>query len=89
MAELSWLARTVRAWEVEILAWHRTHGCSNGPTEAVHLLIKQVKLVGTASAACQLPAAATVARAASRGRLARLRDYRGAYHAWWCSATKM
>ena len=45
-AELSRLARTVRAWEAEILAWHATDGCSNGPTEAVNLLIKQVKRVG-------------------------------------------
>jgi transposase len=44
--ELSRLARTVRAWEAEILAWHVTGGCSNGPTEAVNLLIKKVKRVG-------------------------------------------
>jgi transposase len=46
VAELSRLARTVRAWEAEMLAWHATGGCSNGPTEAVNLLIKQVKRVG-------------------------------------------
>ena len=46
LAELSRLARTVRAWEGEILAWHATQGCSNGPTEAVNLLIKKVKRVG-------------------------------------------
>jgi transposase len=40
VAELSRLAGTVRAWEAEILAWHATEGCSNGPTEAVNLLIK-------------------------------------------------
>jgi transposase len=44
--ELSRLARTVRAWEVEILAFHTTGGRSNGPTEAVNLLIKKVKRVG-------------------------------------------
>jgi transposase len=44
--ELSRLARTVRAWEAEILAFHATGGCSNGPTEAVNLLVKQVKRVG-------------------------------------------
>jgi Transposase len=38
--ELSRLARTIRAWEPEILAWHVTGGCSNGATEAVNLLIK-------------------------------------------------
>jgi transposase len=31
VAELSRLARTVRAWEAEILVWHATGGCSNGP----------------------------------------------------------
>jgi transposase len=46
VAELSRLARTVKAWEAEILAWHATGGCSNGPTEAVNLLIKKVKRVG-------------------------------------------
>jgi transposase len=44
--ELSRLARTVRAWQTEILAWHQTSGCSNGPTEAINLLIKKVKPVG-------------------------------------------
>ena len=43
---MSRLARTVRAWEAEILAFHATGGCSNGPTEAVNLLIKKVKRVG-------------------------------------------
>jgi transposase len=46
VAELSRLARTVRAWEAEILAFHTTDGCSNGPTEALNLLIKKVKRVG-------------------------------------------
>ena len=44
--ELSRLARTMRAWEAEIFAFHATNGCSNGPTEAVNLLIKKVKRVG-------------------------------------------
>jgi transposase len=46
VAELSRLARTVRAWEAELLAFHATGGCSNGPTEAVNLIIKKVKRVG-------------------------------------------
>jgi transposase len=41
VAELTRLARTVGAWQAEILAWHATDGCSNGPTEAVNLLIKR------------------------------------------------
>jgi transposase len=36
----------MRAWEGEILAFHVTNGCSNGPTEAMNLLIKKVKGVG-------------------------------------------
>jgi hypothetical protein len=39
--ELSRLARTARAWEAEILAFHSTMGYSNGPTEAVNLLSKK------------------------------------------------
>jgi hypothetical protein len=31
VAELSRPARTVRAWEAEILAWHTIDGCSNSP----------------------------------------------------------
>jgi transposase len=46
VVELARLARTVRAWEGEMLAFHSTNGCSNGPTEAVNLLIKKVKRVG-------------------------------------------
>jgi hypothetical protein len=46
VAELSRLVRTVRAWEVEILAWHAADGCSNGPTEAINLLVKKVKRAG-------------------------------------------
>jgi transposase len=43
--ELARLARTIRRWEHEILGWHRT-GLSNGPTEAMNLLIKKIKRVG-------------------------------------------
>jgi transposase len=46
VAELTRLVRTVGAWQAEILAWHVTEGCSNGPTEAVNLLVKKVKRVG-------------------------------------------
>ena len=37
------LARTVGAWEAEILAWHVADGCSTRPTEALGLLIKKVR----------------------------------------------
>jgi len=45
IAELNTLATTLRRWRVEILNHHRT-GRSNGPTEAMNLLIKQIKRVG-------------------------------------------
>jgi len=35
-----------RAWEAEILAFHATDGCANGPTEAMNLLTGKVKRVG-------------------------------------------
>ncbi len=40
------LAATIRRWETEILAYHTTGGASNGPTEAVNLLIKKIKRTG-------------------------------------------
>jgi transposase len=45
VVELTRLARTIRRWEHEILGWHAT-GLSNGPTEAVNLLVKKIKRVG-------------------------------------------
>jgi transposase len=43
--ELQSLARTLTRWREEILNHHRT-GASNGPTEALNLLIKKVKRAG-------------------------------------------
>ncbi len=43
--ELTRLARTVRRWQSQLLAWHIT-SLTNGPTEAVNLLVKKVKRVG-------------------------------------------
>ena len=42
--ELRRLAKLLRRWKTEILA-HHTTGASNGPVEAMNLLIKQVKRV--------------------------------------------
>jgi hypothetical protein len=55
VAELSCLARTVSAWEVEILAFHSTGSCSNAPIQAGNLLTGKVKPLGTASQLRQLP----------------------------------
>jgi transposase len=43
--ELERLARTIRRWESQVLAWHATQ-LTNGPTEAVNLLVKKIKRVG-------------------------------------------
>jgi len=43
--ELTRLANTISAWEAEVLAYHTT-GLSNGPTEAVNLLIEKVRRIG-------------------------------------------
>lgn len=44
--ELPRLARTLDAWRGELLARFNHPGVSNGPTEAVNLLIKKIKRVG-------------------------------------------
>ena len=46
IAELTRLARTVDRWRDEILAFHSTGGASNGPTEAVNLLIEKIRRIG-------------------------------------------
>jgi transposase len=45
IAELGTLAKTLRRWRTEIINRHRT-GDSNGPTEAMNLLIKNIKRAG-------------------------------------------
>jgi transposase len=44
--ELTRLARTIDRWRDEILAYHSTGGASNGPTEAVNLLIEKIRRIG-------------------------------------------
>ena len=44
--ELARLARTLDAWRGELLAVFDHPGISNGPTEAINLLIKKIKRVG-------------------------------------------
>ena len=46
VAELHGLPAPSGSRRPEILAFHSAGGCSNGPTEAVNLLIKKVKRVG-------------------------------------------
>jgi transposase len=44
--ELHRLARTLDGWTRELLAYFDTDGISNGPTEAMNLLIKKIKRIG-------------------------------------------
>ena len=44
--ELHRLARTIEAWRPELLAYFDTNGVSNGPTEAMNLIIKKIKRTG-------------------------------------------
>jgi transposase len=44
--ELARLARTITTWRTEFLAYFTTGRISNGPTEAVNLLIKKILRVG-------------------------------------------
>jgi transposase len=46
IAELIRLATTIASWRTELLAYFTTGGISNGPTEAINLLIKKIKRVG-------------------------------------------
>ncbi len=46
MPELKRLSRTIGSWRGELLAYFDTAGASNGPTEAMNLLIKKIKRVG-------------------------------------------
>jgi len=44
--ELTRLAGTIDRWRDEVLAFHTTGGASNGPTEAVNLLIEKIRRIG-------------------------------------------
>jgi transposase len=46
LPELTRLATTIDKWLDEILAFHTTGGASNGPTEAVNLLVEKIRRVG-------------------------------------------
>jgi transposase len=83
VAELSRLARTVRAWEAEILAFQSTMGCSNGPTEAVNLLIKKVKRVGHGFRNFANYRLRLLLHCRVRWQTHRPRDFEVARHAWW------
>lgn len=44
--EVARLGRTLRSWRVELLAYFDTAGASNGPTEAMNLLVEKIRRIG-------------------------------------------
>jgi transposase len=46
IGEVARLGRTLRSWRSELLAYFDTDGASNGPTEAMNLLIEKARRVG-------------------------------------------
>jgi transposase len=44
--ELTRLATTIDRWRDEVLAYHTTGSASNGPTEAVNLLVEKIRRIG-------------------------------------------
>jgi transposase len=73
---------TAGAWEAEILAFHATNGCSNGPTEALNLLMKKVKRVGHGFRNFTNYRLRLLCTAASGGRLTEPLACEGAPRAW-------
>jgi len=46
IGEVARLGRTLTEWQTEIVAYFDTGGASNGPTEAINLLIEKIRRVG-------------------------------------------
>jgi hypothetical protein len=44
--EIARLGRTLRSWQTELLAYFDTDGASNGPTEAINLLVEKARRIG-------------------------------------------
>jgi transposase len=82
---LARLARTVRAWEAEILAFHTTGGCSNGPTEAVNLSSRRSSGLGTASATSPTTGCGCCCTVTSAGRCTEPDGCGAAVDPWWRS----
>jgi len=68
--ELERLGRTISAWEDQLLAYFSTGGVSNGPTEAVNLLVKRIKRAGFGFRISQLRQLPAPPAAALRRQLA-------------------
>ncbi len=78
--ELTRLATTISDWQDEVLAYHTT-GLSNGPTEAVNLLIERSAASATGSATSTTIASGYCSAAASNGTLSEPHESEAANHA--------
>lgn len=72
--ELRRLGRTLDRWQTEIINHHRT-GDSNGPTEAMNLLIKKIKRAGCGFTNFRTIACGYSPTAVSNGRLTKPHEY--------------
>lgn len=79
--ELVRLAATIDSWRAELLAYFDIGGVSNGPTEAINLLIKKIKRVATDSATSTTTGSACCCTAASTGTLSAPHRSEVDYHA--------
>ena len=79
--ELHRLASTIDGWRDDLLAYFDTGGVSSGPTEAMNLLIKNVKRTGRpASATSTTTDIGYSCTAASPGRLHHQHESEAGYH---------
>jgi len=81
--ELRRLATTIDSWTAEFLAYFTTGGISNGPTEAMNLLIKKIKRVSATDSATSTTTDSDYScTAAWTGRLTSRHHSEPGYHAW-------
>jgi hypothetical protein len=79
--ELTRLATTIDSWRAELLAYFTTGGISNGPTEAINLLIKKLSASGTDSAISTTTGSVYSSTAALTETLSEPRQSEDGYHA--------
>ena len=83
MPELERLGRTISAWEDQLLAYFSTGGVSNGPTEAVNLLVKRIKRAGFGFRNFATIGSACCCTAASAGTLPDRHGSEAGHHVLW------
>ena len=83
VAELSRLARTVKAWEVEVLAWHATGAVRTGPPRPSTCSSKRSSGSGTASATSPNTLSGCCCIAVSGGRRTAPQNGEVAHHVSW------